>query len=312
MSILVSGSLAYDYIMDFPDSFGNHILPEKLHMLRVSFVVGNMEKNLGGTAGNIAHTIKLLGGDPHVIGTLGKDGKEYAESLKEKGINAKLVTKSKKKLTTTAHITTDKDNNQITAFYGGAGDESLDTEVAGTHKLALVTPTKKESMLKHALQCFEQNIPFIFQPAQQLTALSQQELLAMIGQATILIGNDYEMQLISEKTGWTEEELKKHVDILITTLGSEGSKIQTDENTFMIATCPPSSVEDPTGAGDAYSAGFAWGYAEGFDLETCGMIGAVAATYAIEQYGTQNHNYTVEEFEDRFEKTFDRKINNVL
>jgi len=293
--ILISGSLAYDYIMDFPDSFKNHILPDHIHMLNVSFVVDKLEKNFGGTAGNIGYTMKLLDGNPIVFASLGKDADTYLDHFKTLEMN------------TSAYITTDKDDNQITAFYPGAGNESTELHVSDvTEKptFAIIGPSAKEVMIQHAKECYEAKIPFCFDPGQQITTLSPQELMAIIGQATFLIGNDYEMKLMEEKTGWDGREILNHVEVLVTTLGSKGSVITTKEELIEIPAPAAESVEDPTGAGDAYRAGFFSAYAKGKDLKTCGQIGSVAALYAIEKYGTQNHAFTLEEFEQRFERVY--------
>lgn len=312
MPILISGSLAYDYIMDFPDSFKNHILPDQLHILNVCFVVDQLKKNLGGCAGNIAYTIKLLGGEPIVFGPLGSDGNEYLKHFKKNGISTKYMPITSDKLTSSAHITTDKDDNQIIAYYNGAGDEAVNLRIADVKEqldLALITPTKKDAMIIHAKECYERRLPFVFDPSHQLTAFDGRELCMLIGQAKFYIGNDYELKLTYQKTGWDEVELLNHVEIVIMTLGERGSIIMTRDQRFEIQPCPARSVDDPTGAGDAYRAGFFTAYAQGFDLETCGQVGSVAATYAIEHYGTQNHTFKINEFTRRFLETYEKPIN---
>ena len=312
MSILISGSLAYDYIMDFPDSFKNHILPDQIHILNVSFVVDNLKKEFGGCAGNIAYTSKLLGGEPITFATLGRDGRDYIKKFEAIDINTKYMPLSNEKLCSSAHITTDKDDNQITAFYPGAGSEATDlhvTEVNEEIKLAIIAPTKKEAMVQHAKECAEKNIPIVFDPGQQITALTPQELQLIIGQAKFLIANDYEMKVIQEKTGWAAEELLTHVETFIITLGEKGSIIRTKDEIFEIKPCKAKSVDDPTGAGDAYRAGFFTAYAAGENLKTCGQVGSVAAVYAVENYGTQNHEFTRDEFQGRYEETYGEVIN---
>lgn len=312
MSILISGSLAYDYIMDFPDSFKNHILPDQIHILNVCFVVDQLKKNLGGCAGNIAYTMKLLGADPLIFAPLGSDGKDFLEFFKKNKISTKYIPRSKNLITSSAHITTDKDDNQIIAYYNGAADETIQLnvhDVKETINFALITPTKKDAMIKHAKECFDKHIPFVFDPSHQLTAFTNQELAAVIGQATCYIGNDYEIKLTQEKTGWDSDELLNHVETVITTLGENGSIIKTKHETIPINPCIAQSVEDPTGAGDAYRAGFFTGYSKGFDLKTCGQMGSVAATYAIEQYGTVNHTFTAKEFGERYNDTYNQSLN---
>ncbi|PIT86439.1 MAG: carbohydrate kinase family protein [Candidatus Magasanikbacteria bacterium CG10_big_fil_rev_8_21_14_0_10_43_6] len=311
MPILLSGSLAYDYIMAFPDTFKQHILPDQIHMLNVCFVVEELKKNYGGTAGNIAYTMQLLGESPVLFSPIGSDGKEYVQYLRDKGVHTHYVQEVKDKLTASAHITTDKEDNQITAFYNGALAAAADMSIAQITEpidLALISPTDKQGMLAHAKYCAEHNIPFCFDPGQQITAFTPQELMRIIGQAKFLIGNDYEMKLLEEKTGWNNQELMNHVPIVIMTLGEKGSIIITQDQTFNIAPCPPLSVDDPTGAGDAYRAGFFAAYSQKHDYQTCGQVGAVAASYAIEHYGTQNHTFTAAAFASRYEKTYDTPI----
>lgn len=310
MNILISGTLAYDYIMDFPDSFRNHILPDQIHILNVCFVVEQLKKNFGGTAGNIAYTIKLLEGNPIIFSPIGTDGKDYLEYLQSKDLNISYIPIIKDRLTGSAHITTDKDDNQITAFYNGAHDKAIELKVSEVKEkldLVLISPTSKNAMIEHAKQAYELNIPIVFDPGQQITALSPQELMNIIGQAKFLIGNDYEIKLIETKTGWDKEELLNHVEVLITTLGEKGSVIATKDEVIEVQPCKPSSINDPTGAGDAYRAGFFTTYAQGKDLKTCGQVGSVAASYAIEHYGTQNHTFSAEEFGKRYDDTYGEK-----
>ncbi len=307
MSILISGSLAYDHIMDFPDSFKNHILPDQTHILNVSFVVETLKKEFGGCAGNIAYTMKLLGGEPAILSPLGKDGKEYRAHCEAQKITTAYMPLSKKYMTASAFITTDKDDNQICAFHPGAMVEAHELSVNTVKRpieLAIIAPTQKDAMIRHAKECAEDDIPIVLDPGQQLTALSPQELMLLIGQASFLIANDYEMKLIEQKTGWREKDLLEHVDVLITTFGERGSTIKTKKETIEIKSCAPQSVDDPTGAGDAYRAGFFTAYFNGHDLKTCGQVASVAATYAVEQYGTQNHTFTKKEFAKRYEAVY--------
>ena len=274
-------------------------------------MVDNLNKNLGGCAGNIAYTMKLLGADPVVFAPLGKDSKEYMEHFKKLGLTTNYVPLIKEKNTSAAHITTDKDDNQIIAYYNGAADEAKNMSVHDVKEglsLALITPTQKDAMIKHAKECHDIGIPIVFDPSHQLTAFSSQELMAVIGQAKFYIANDYEMKLTCEKTGWDLNELLNHVEVLITTLGEKGSVIMTKEQTTEVGICPPSSVEDPTGAGDAYRSGFFTAYTQGHDYKTCGQMGAVAASYAIEHYGTQNHSFSTKEFKERYEDVFEETI----
>ncbi|MBI2436400.1 MAG: carbohydrate kinase family protein [Candidatus Magasanikbacteria bacterium] len=311
MSVLISGSLAYDYIMDFPDSFKNHILPDQLHILNVCFVIEKMKKNIGGCASNIAYTMKLLGSEPLILGPIGTDGSELLDFFKSNDISTKYIPKSTELMTSAAYITTDKDDNQIIAYYNGSADEATSQHIGDvTEKvsLALIAPTKKDAMLAHAKQCYDLRIPFCFDPSHQLTAFSDQELAKTIGQAKFYIGNDYELKLTQEKTGWDADELLNHVEVLIITLGERGSVIRTKDETIEIPPCPVKSVDDPTGAGDAYRGAFFAGYERGFDFKTCGQMASVASAYAIEHYGTVNHSYTMEEFSRRYEEVYKEPI----
>ncbi len=313
MSILVSGSLVYDHIMNFPDSFKNHIMPENIHILNVCFMVDRVERSWGGTGGNIAFTMQMLGGEPVLLSAVGKDGGDYLKYLADFGVDVEHVKKDHKQLTAGAYITTDADDNQITAFYGGplglAGEINL-RDLKKSPTVALISPTQKEVMAKHLKECSELGIKAVFDPGQQITAFSEIELQKMISQAHFLIGNDYEIKLLEQKTGWNTNEILKNTKVLITTLGERGSVISTaDGERVEVGVCPPLSFDDPTGAGDAYRAGFFVGFEYGFDWKTCGQMGATAAAYAIETYGTQEHKFTKEEFSARYEKAFGEKIN---
>jgi len=313
MAILVSGSLVYDHIMNFPDSFKNHILPDQLHILNVCFMVDRLERSWGGTAGNIAFTMKMLGGEPLVVSVLGKDGRDYLDYLKECKIKTDYILSDKKQSTASAYITTDADDNQITGFFGGPlgqiKNEKIINLVKEKFSLALISPTDKEAMIQHLKECKEIGVKTIFDPGQQITAFNEIELKNMISQADFVVGNDYEIKLLQDRTGWDEEEILKNTKVLITTLGEKGSVVKTAEGETIVAgVCPPLSFDDPTGAGDAYRAGFFVGYEKGKDLKTCAQIGAVAASYAIETYGTQEHQFTIAEFCGRYEKTFKEKL----
>ena len=309
MSILVSGSLAYDHIMNFPDSFKNHILPDQLHILNVCFMLDKLERSWGGNAGNIAFTMKMLGGDPLVVSVVGKDGDDYLEYLKESGIKTDYILVDKKQATASAYITTDVDDNQISGFFGGplskAKDERIVDVVKEKFDLAIIAPTDKDVMVHHMKECKEMGIKTVFDPGQQTPAFSGIELKKMISESEFVIGNDYEIKLLQDRTGWSEKEILENTDYLIVTLGEKGSVIKTAQGeTITAGVCPPLSFDDPTGAGDAYRAGFFVGYEKGKDLKTCAQMGAVAASYAIETYGTQQHKFTKQEFCERYERTF--------
>ncbi len=339
MSILISGSLAYDYIMNFPDSFKNHIMPEQIHILNVCFVVDKLERSWGGTAGNIAFTIKMLGANPMIVSAVGKDAKDYLDHFKRFDIATDHIYQDKTKLSASAYITTDMDDNQVTAFYNGPLEETphLPTVIPTTKEeslaqspidgqgslvganltrddkkvnLAIISPTDKTVMMKHLHECHERGIPAMFDPGQQITAFTDIELRSMISKSHFVIGNDYEMKLLQDRTSWSAADILKETNILITTLGEKGSIITTqDGEEINVAPCPPQSVDDPTGAGDAFRAGFLVGFENNLPLKTCAQIGSVAASYAIETYGTQEHAFTKEAFCVRYQKTYGEIIN---
>jgi adenosine kinase len=302
MSIFISGSLAYDYIMDVPDRFQRHILPDQLHILSVSFGVETLHRGWGGTAGNIAYAMRLLDTDPIVASALGSDGRDYLDHLDGLGIQTNHVVQDTTCMTASAHIITDIAENQITAFFPGplarAGEISfmqLDRPVS----LALVAPNPKEVMQKHLREAYEAGVKTVFDPGQQITAFQRDELRACLDQSNFFIGNDYEVKLLSERTGWSEDEIVARVDVLIKTLGEQGSVIRQKEQTFTINPCPVRACIDPTGAGDAFRAGFFTAYERGLDWPSCGRMGSVAAAYAVETRGTQEYHFTPQEFAAR-------------
>lgn len=312
MAIIVSGSLAYDYIMDFPDRFKNHILPNQIHILNVSFVVEKLQKSWGGTAGNIAYTIKMLGGEPIMLSALGTDAADYLSHFAKHQISTQYIYKDETKLSASAYITTDVDDNQITAFYAGPLNNAVKISVpkaTQAGQIALISPNSKEGMVKHLREARENGYKVVFDPGQQITVFKEAELQQLIDQSDFLVGNDYEIKLMQERTGWDTQEFLEDGRILITTLGERGSVIsEKDNDPIEIKPCAPLSVDDPTGAGDAYRAGFFTAYEKGLDLKTCGQVGAVAASYAVETYGTQKHQFTLGEFCERYFKTYNEKL----
>jgi len=313
--ILVSGSLAYDFVMNFPDSFKNHIMPDSIHILNVCFMIDKLSKGWGGTAGNIAYNFKLLGMAPEILSAVGKDGQEYLNHFEQNKISTKNIIRDNNQFTSSAYITTDVNDNQITAFYNGPLELGLkqniyEIENPRDYKLAIISPTQKEVMIKHLKEAKELGIETVFDPGQQITAFSEIDLKKMLDQSDFLIGNDYEIKLLQEKTGWDMTKMLEHKKAIITTMGEKGSVISTPDGRIMeIGICAPRSVDDPTGAGDAYRAGFFAGYLLGFDFKICGQMGATASVYAIENYGTQSHVYTKEEFAKRYADSFGEEIN---
>ena len=307
MSALIAGSFAFDNILVFHDKFKNHILPDKVHILNVAFLVPTMRREFGGTAGNIAFNLKLLGGDPIAMGAVGTDFGPYAEWMDKHGISRKYVMEIPEHFTAQAFITTDEDDNQITAFHPGAMGEAHRQKIADcTDKVewGIVSPDGKDAMVQHAAQFKEAGTPFIFDPGQGLPMFSGDELLEIVDEAEILAVNDYEWQMVQDKTGHDANDLSQRVGTLIVTKGGEGSEIYTKDGMIHVPTAKPKSIEDPTGCGDAYRAGLLFGLTNGFDWETTGRIAATMGAYKIESSGPQNHSFTLDEFKARMEENF--------
>ncbi len=310
MSALICGSFAYDNIMVFPDRFKNHILPDKVHMLNVSFMVPEMRREFGGCAGNIAYNLKLLGGEPVPMGTVGMDFEPYGRWMDRNGISRDYVTVIDNSFTAQAFITTDMDDNQITAFHPGAMGSAHINQVAAADgiKLGIISPDGREGMIEHALQFTEAGIPFIFDPGQGMPMFNGEELKTFIEQADWVTLNDYEWQLLKDRTGYTVEDMKERLQALIVTRGGAGSLIYTREGDMEIPTAKPAAMVDPTGCGDAYRAGLLYGLLNELDWETTGRIASLMGAIKIESNGTQNHHFKIEEFRSRYEKDFKRSF----
>ncbi|OGI50360.1 MAG: sugar kinase [Candidatus Muproteobacteria bacterium RIFCSPHIGHO2_12_FULL_60_33] len=306
MSALICGSFAYDTIMVFPDRFKNHILPDKVHILNVSFQVPEMRREFGGCAGNIAYNLKLLGGEPLPMGTVGKDFGPYAEWMDRHRINRRHIKVCEDTYTAQAFITTDMDDNQITAFHPGAMNRSQETRVGDAQgvKLGIVAPDGREGMLNHARQFAEAGIPFIFDPGQGMPLFNGDDLLRFLEQAAWVTLNDYEAELIQERTEKSLSQLAGYVQGIIVTLGARGSCVYTDGQVIEIPVVPAAAVNDPTGCGDAYRAGLLYGLLNHMDWETTGRIAALIGSIKIEHHGTQNHHFTRDRFFSRFKETF--------
>jgi len=306
MSALICGSFAYDTIMVFPDQFKNHILPDKVHMLNVAFLVPNLRREFGGCAGNIAYNLMLLGDDPVPMGTVGSDFASYATWMDKHGINRRHVHVKDGNYTAQAFITTDMDDNQITAFHPGAMSLAHETHIkeAKDIKLAIVAPDGRDGMIQHAQQLHEAGIPFIFDPGQGLPMFDGTDLMKFAEQASYIALNDYEAQLFQDRTGLSPAEIAKHVEALIITRGAEGSHIYTEGKRLDIPCAKAQQLADPTGCGDAYRAGLIHGIMHGKDWETTGRIASLLGAIKIEQHGTQNHHFTAEEFDTRYQASF--------
>lgn len=306
MSALICGSIAYDTIMVFPDRFRNHILPDKVHMLNVSFLVPQMRREYGGCAGNIAYNLNLLGGDPVLMATVGGDFGPYANWLDENGISRKHVKVLDDHYTGQAFITTDQDDNQITAFHPGAMGESHRNKVSDANDISIgiVSPDGRDGMIQHAAQFAESGIPFIFDPGQGMPMFDGEDLKRFIEQATWVTLNDYEAQLMSDRTGLSVEQLAQRVKALIVTRGGEGSLVYTDGRCLEIPPAKATRISDPTGCGDAYRAGLLFGLMRDMDWETTGRIASLLGAIKIEHHGTQNHRFDRDGFAERFQKEF--------
>lgn len=299
MQTLICGSLAFDTIMVFPDKFKHHILPEKIHMLNVAFLVPEMRKEFGGTAGNIAYNLRLLEDNPLIMATVGDDFGAYAAWLDSNNISSAHIKKIPNSFTAQAFITTDLDDNQITAFHPGAMNESYQNSVSDTKEvsLAIIAPDGRDAMFKHAKECFDAGIPFLFDPGQGLPMFNGEELLGFIEMADYLAVNDYEAEMLQEKTGLNLEALASKVKALIVTLGANGSYIYADGQRFEIPPVKADEVVDPTGCGDAYRAGLLYGISRGWDWPTCGRLASVMGAVKIGSRGGQNHKPSKEEIE---------------
>ncbi len=306
MPALICGSAAYDNIMVFDDSFKNHILPDQIHILNVAFLVPEMRREFGGCAMNIAYNMKLLGEDPLPMATAGRDFEPYRERLTVLGIRQDHIRVIDEVFTAQAFITTDLDDNQITAFHPGAMNQSHLNSVGDAEgvTIGIVSPDGREGMLAHAAQFADDEIPFIFDPGQGLPMFGGEELRQFIEQATWVTVNDYEWQLLKERTGWDIGDLKQRVEALIVTRGAEGSTIYTPEGDLDIPAAKPSTVSDPTGCGDAYRAGLLYGLMAGWDWLTVGRVASLMGAIKIECHGTQNHEFTRAEFDARFQASF--------
>ncbi len=305
MSALICGSLAYDTIMVFPGRFKNEILPDKVHILNVAFLVPQLRREYGGTAGNIAYHLKLLGGEALPMGTVGKDFDRYAEWMDRLDISREYVKPVADTYTAQAYITTDLDDNQITAFHPGAMNHAhiQDVPAAGV-KIGTVSPDGREGMIKHARQFAEAGIPFLFDPGQGLPMFTGEELKAFIEQASYVAVNDYESELLMDRTGWTLKDIAERVEALIVTRGGKGSHIHVGRKVHDIPCAKADSLTDPTGCGDAFRGGLLYGLLQGMDWDTTGRVAALMGAYNIERPGTQNHRFHPDEFRERFRNEF--------
>ncbi|MFA7243671.1 MAG: carbohydrate kinase family protein [Sulfuricellaceae bacterium] len=306
MRTLICGSLAYDTIMVFHDQFKNHILPEQIHILNVAFLVPDMRREFGGCAGNIAYNLQLLGGEPVIMATVGEDFQPYALRLEQLGLVQTHVRTISRTYTAQAFITTDLDDNQITAFHPGAMNFSYENRIGDAPDIALgiVAPDGREGMLRHAREFNEAGIPFIFDPGQGLPMFNGEELLRFVELADYVAMNDYEAQLMQERTGQTVEQLARQVKALVVTQGAKGSVIHVGGQCHNIPCATAAEVIDPTGCGDAYRAGLLYGIAHGLDWQLTGSLASLMGAIKIASRGGQNHRPTRDEILVRFKEQF--------
>jgi len=308
MDILLTGSVAYDYLMTFPGHFKEQILPERLESISLSFLVESMSKQRGGIAPNIAYTMALLGERPRVMATVGEDFMEYRQWLDSKGVDTSLMEVVPGEFTASFFATTDKISAQIASFYPGAMGHSSKQSLKSLEKkpdLVIVSPSAPDAMMKFPAECRELGIPYLYDPSQQVLRLGGDELARDMEGAHFLFCNDYEFGLISKKTGWSLDQILEHVKILVITRGKDGADLYNDGQSVHIPTVPEDKIVDPTGVGDAFRGGFLAGYSRGLDWKLCGEIGSLAAVYCLEQNGTQSHAYSRKDFVERFRKHFD-------
>ena len=310
MRTLICGSIAYDNIMVFPDHFKNHILPEKIHVLNVAFLVPEMRREFGGCAGNIAYNLKMLGGEPLMMATVGDDYAPYAARFEQLNLIQSHVRHVPDTFTAQAFITTDLDDNQITAFHPGAMNFSHLNSVKDTRdiRLGVIAPDGRDGMMQHAREFHEAGIPFVFDPGQGLPMYNGEELLDFIDKADYIAVNDYEGQMLQDRTGCNLESLADKAKALIVTLGAQGSVIYANGKQFEIPCVQPKEIVDPTGCGDAYRAGLLYGIANNLDWQTTGQLGSLMGALKIAQRGGQNHRISRDEIDQYYFENFGTHI----
>ncbi|WP_426114985.1 carbohydrate kinase family protein [Massilia sp. PWRC2] len=303
---LICGSLAFDKIMQYHGRFSEALIADQLHKVNVSFLVPTLHTEYGGCAANVAYNLMMLGGDPLIMATLGQDGGEYLARFAELGISTRAIRTIGHAYTAQCFVTADQDNNQINAFHPGAMQFSHENNVAdyGPLRVALIAPDGRDGMLKHASDCVSAGVPFMFDPGQQLPMFNGEELRDFIDKATYVAANDYEFEMLMERTGWSADTIAGQLDALIVTRGEQGSEIFANGERMMIPAVPASAVVDPTGCGDAYRAGLLFGIANGFDWGTTGRLASLLGSIKIAHQGGQNHRFTAAGVAGQFEQAF--------
>ena len=310
MSVVLTGSIAYDYIMSFPGFFKDHILPEKIHEISVSFLVDSMKKQRGGIATNIAYNLALLGERPKIMATVGEDFEDYRRWLELHYIDTSAIIAIPNEFTASFFVSTDKQQNQIASFYTGAMAHakrvSFQDHINGPITLAVISPNDPGAMVQYVAECKALGIPYVYDASQQIIRLDGEDLKEGCRGSKMIMLNDYELSMLQNKTGWDEDEIAAQTETLIVTYGEKGSVITHAGETIKIPVAMPRQIGEPTGAGDAYRAGILKGVMHNCAWEFTGRLGALAATYALEEHGTQNHHYTLPEFAERFQQAFGR------
>jgi len=314
MTALICGSYAFDTVMTFPDQFKNHILPDKVHILNVSFLVPTMRREFGGCAGNIAYNLKLLGGDPTPMAVVGKDFGPYADWMRASGITQEYIKIADNEYTGQAYITTDLDDNQITAFHPGAMSLAHEQSVADASgvSIGIISPDGRDGMIQHAQQFAAAKIPFIFDPGQGMPMFNSDDLLKFIDEATYVTVNDYEAELLQDRTGLSAHEIAERVDAYIVTLGGKGSHIYTSKHRHEIPAAKADALIDPTGCGDAYRAGLLYGIMNNLNWETTGRIASLIGAIKMASHGPQNHKFDKTSFAELYEENFGHKLENFI
>lgn len=308
MSFVITGSVAYDYLMRFPGHFRDHILPENLDSISLSFLADSMRREQGGVAANVAYTMRLLGGAPIILATVGTDFGDYRRWLEAQGLTTEQIIEIPDELTATFFVSTDLDHNQIANFYTGAMGRARDYSLADrgltTASLVLISPNDPVAMLNFAQECKQLGIPFAYDPSQQIARLSGEELHASIPGAAYLLCNEYELAMVQSKTGWSLDELRTQVETLVLTLGKRGSVIYHGDEEIEVPAATPDRIDDPTGAGDAYRGGFFAARMVGLSLAVSGKIGSLCSVYALEHVGTTAHHFSIDAFIQRYTAHF--------
>ena len=311
MDIVLTGSVAFDYLMTFPGYFKDHILPERLDSISLSFLVDSMVRMRGGVAPNIAYTLALLGGRPRLWATVGEDFEEYRTWLESKGVDTSDAKVIPGEYTASFFVNTDRSNAQIASFYPGAmayaAQISLRELKHDPPDIVMISPNDPEAMIQYGVECRDMGIPYIYDPSQQIVRLSGDDLQRDIQGALALFVNDYEFALINKTTGWDQDQIlaNEALSFIVVTQGESGTRIYSEEGTYQIPIVEPKQISDPTGVGDAFRGGFLTGYSHGLDLNTCGRMGALAATYCLESPGPQGHSYTPGDYVQRYRSIFE-------